>query len=78
MIKKIKETKERIGAAIGVYKDMCKDKAYLDKICDALYALPDEVDYEGVQNHVVKKIDEYERKYDVKYSHPFVLPSNEA
>ena len=78
MIKKFKETKERVGAAISVYKDMYKAKAYLDKICDALYALPDEVDYAGVQEHAIEKIAEYERKYDVRYSHPFVLPSNEA
>lgn len=63
---------------IGNSVEMSKEKKYLDIICDALYALPDDVDYYAIQEHISGKISEYEERYNVKYSHPFVLPNNIA
>lgn len=83
MKKIFKTTASATKAAVGAFKakyiesrDMYKDKKYIDVICDALYALPDEVDYSGVQDYVIKAIAMYEKEYNVKYSHPFILPEN--
>ena len=83
MIKNLKKYGSATKVAVKAFKheliiskERILNKQYLDKICDALYLLPDNVDYSGVNTYILNCIELYEKEYGVKYKHKFIAPEN--